>query len=135
LRTRLLNRFALSQPVKQNVSNSEEKNMKRLLFAFSLVLSSTAFAGTQFGNVSYVVVRSSDGLVYFTVGGDAKVGAPSCATVSYWIIRDENSNAGKQQYAMVLAAQASGKRLSVVGRNTCARWGDGEDVDYILSSD
>ncbi|MCS4306757.1 hypothetical protein M2404_001082 [Rheinheimera pacifica] len=32
---------------------------------------------------------------------------------------------------MLLAAQASGRELTVRGMNTCNRWGDGEDVNWL----
>ncbi len=60
-----------------------------------------------------------------------KIDSPACATISYWMIRDENSNSGKQQLSMLLAAHAAQRSISVHGMNTCNRWGDGEDVDYI----
>jgi hypothetical protein len=103
----------------------------RVLVAICLFLaSSLAFAGTQSGTVAWIIVRSTDGLTYFHLSG-GKSGSPSCATGSYWIIRDENSTAGKHQLALLLSAQASGKKVNVVGRNSCARWGDGEDVDTV----
>lgn len=105
--------------------------MKKLLMALCISVSPLCFAGNQSGTINYVNVRYSDGLIYFHIVGGAKVGSPSCATYDYWIIRDENSNAGKQQYAMLLAAQASGKVVTVHGLNSCARWGDGEDVNDI----
>jgi len=47
------------------------------------------------------------------------------------MIKDENSNTGKQQLAILLAARASGETITVDGSNTCTRWGDGEDVDLV----
>lgn len=103
----------------------------KFLLLFLAVIVSPVFAGTQTGKVETVIVRASDGLVYFTLSGGSKTGSPSCATVGYWMIRDENSNVGKQQYSMILTAHASGKTVTVVGANACSRWKDGEDVDYI----
>lgn len=98
-----------------------------LLSAFSV----NTFAGSQVGTVGYVIVRASDGLTFFTLAGAAKSDSPACATNSYWMIKDENSEVGKKQYAMVLAAQASGRELTVVGMNSCTRWLDGEDVNWM----
>ena len=105
--------------------------MKKILALILCLLSGLSLAGNQSGTVNYVIVRASDGLVYFTLSGGNKVNSPACATNSYWMIKDENSNSGKQQYSMILAAHASGKIVSVHGSNTCTRWGDGEDVDWI----
>jgi hypothetical protein len=107
--------------------------MDRIFFLILLftLFSADSFSGQQSGTVAKIIVRASDGLVYFTVKGPAIANAPSCATHGYWIIKDENSNAGKQQYALILSAHATGKRISITGMNTCTRWGDGEDVNSI----
>lgn len=62
-----------------------------------------ATAGSVTGKVDYVVTRASDGLTYFNIIG-ATSGAPDCAKVGYWMIKDENSEVGKRQYSMILAA-------------------------------
>lgn len=95
-----------------------------------IFLSSFSYAGSQIGEIQYVIVRASDGLIYFRLSG-SKSGAPGFATSGEWMIRDESSNVGKQQYAMLLAAQLAGKSVTVSGFNTCVRWGDGEDVNEI----
>jgi hypothetical protein len=105
--------------------------MKSVLIIFSIFFSIQSFAGQQSGTVSTLIVRASDGLVYFTVKGAPIANAPSCATHGYWMIKDENSNVGKQQYALILSAHATGKRINISGMNTCSRWGDGEDVNSI----
>lgn len=105
--------------------------MKKLVLFLLLATSMDVSAGTQSGTVNYVIVRASDGLVYFTLKGGAISGSPACATIKYWMIKDESSNAGKLQYSMLLSAHASGKTVRVTGMNTCTRWGDGEDVDSI----
>lgn len=105
--------------------------MIRKLFLGIAMLSVTAsgMAGSQTGTVENLYVRASDGLVYFALKGTAKTGSPACALIGYWMIKDENSNAGKRQYALLLAAQLAGKTVVVSGMNTCTRWADGEDVD------
>ena len=103
----------------------------KFLFLLLVLAVSPAFAGKQTGKVDMVIVRASDGLIYFTMSGGSKTESPPCATAGYWMIRDENSNVGKQQYSMILTAYASGKTITVVGANACSRWRDGEDVDFI----
>jgi hypothetical protein len=108
--------------------------MLKSIMQFSVLLclfSASASAGSQVGAVSSVIVRASDGLTYFTIAGPAKSNSPTCATIGYWMIKDENSEVGKKQYAMLLTALASGRELTVSGMNTCTRWGDGEDVDWM----
>lgn len=90
----------------------------------------SAFAGQQTGQVTQVIVRASDGLVHFYMNGTATA-KPACAANPYWVIKDENSAIGKRQLAMLLMARESGKQVIVGGANTCTRWADGEDVEYI----
>lgn len=103
----------------------------RFLFLLTiLIVSFPAYSGEQYGKVKEVIVRGSDGLHYFWLEG-APSGKPICAQNTYWMIRDENSSAGKAQLAILLSAQAQQKSIKVVGSGTCTRWSDGEDVDYI----
>lgn len=103
----------------------------KFLFLLLVLIVSPVFAGKQTGKVEMLIVRASDGLIYFTLSGGSKTDSPACATAGYWMIKDENSNVGKQQYSMILAAHASGKTVTVSGANACSRWRDGEDVDYM----
>lgn len=89
-----------------------------------------ASAGQITGVVSWIMERASDGLTYVSVSGTPS-GQPSCATHGYWMIADENSEAGKKQYAMLLEAKATGATITIYGTNTCMRWPDGEDIDAI----
>ena len=108
--------------------------MKKISFVIGIALLCSVgqlYAGDQTGTVKYVIVRASDGLVYFLLQDGTPANKPACATKDYWMIKDENSNAGKQQYSMILAAHASGKTVKVGGLGACTRWSDGEDVNYI----
>lgn len=105
--------------------------MKNILGILLLIISFNSYSGSQTGTVNYVIVRASDGLVYFTLKEGTLNNRPACATIGYWMIKDENSTAGKQQYSMILTAHASGKTVNITGMNTCKRWGDGEDVNSI----
>jgi hypothetical protein len=98
--------------------------------ALLFLTATPAAAGTITGTVEWVIARASDGLTYAMINGTAS-GQPACATEQYWIIMDENSEAGKKQYAMLLLAQASGQQIAVGGHNTCTRWPDGEDIDSV----
>ena len=91
-----------------------------------------AVAGSQGGQVVELSVCSSDGLVYFKVSGGTRANSPSCATANYWVIQNENSEAGKKQLALLLAARISGQNITVLGENSCTRWADGEDVKEII---
>lgn len=79
------------------------------------------------GAVKSILVRSSDGLHYFFIEG-SRSARPACATGNYLIIKDEHSDAGKTQVAMLMSAQMAGKNVRVEGSGACTRWLDGEDV-------
>jgi hypothetical protein len=101
------------------------------LCALALNATISAHAGTVEGTISHLYQRSSDGLVILYVSGTAS-GRPTCAASTvYWIVKDENSSAGKGHFAMLLAAKIAGKSVRIVGANTCVRWGDGEDINYV----
>jgi hypothetical protein len=93
-----------------------------------------ADASSQFGFINRIHVRATDGLVYFYVDGQRST-PPPCATQPYWVIANEGSTAGKQQLAMLMMAQASGKPVTIFGSGDCARWSDGESVSEIAVQD
>ena len=91
-------------------------------------------ASLQTGQVTTIIVRARDGLIYLYVSGTA-TGHPPCATGGYWMIKDENSNAGKQQLPVLIAAQAANRTVTLTGMNTCARWVNGENIESVFLSD
>ena len=105
-----------------------------LLVVVAMIMASPSWAGSVTGVVRRLLVRDSDGLVLVEIIGSA-TGKPACATHSYWIIRDENSESGKRQYALLLAAKASGLTVQISGANRCSRWSDGEDIDLVYAAE
>jgi len=109
------------------------KNLRNTLvgivsaFTLTMLVPTEASAGSVEGTISFSQ-RSSDGLIVVYVSG-AITGRASCAsTTTYWMVKDENSNVGKNQFATLLAAKMAGKTVRIVGTNTCSRWADGEDI-------
>lgn len=99
--------------------------------ALGLSLSTNAYAGVQEGTINVLYVRASDGLVWVELTG-AATDKPACAKGhSYWMVKDENSAAGKKQLAMLLLAQATGKKIVISGSGACTRWSDGEDIETV----
>ena len=99
--------------------------------AFSLCLlgMQPALAGSQTGYISALYIRDTDGLVYVHLAG-SPTGRPPCAANStYWMVPNENSETGKKLFALLLAAKLANQQVQIVGKNTCARWGDGEDIN------
>lgn len=96
-----------------------------------LAMSAVAHAnGAVQGTVSMLIQRASDGLIYVIVNG-TRSGAPGCATAHYWVIANENSEAGKRQFAMLMTAYASGGTVLLNGTGTCTRWLDAEDINEV----
>lgn len=100
----------------------------------SAVLAGTAAgaeASSFTGKVAEIHVRTSDGLQWVVMAGIPS-GRPACAaTQRYYMIRDEHSDAGKAQFAMLLSAQLGGRTVTVEGAGACTRWGDGEDIEGV----
>jgi hypothetical protein len=96
------------------------------LVVFLVGISSSSYAGYQSGKITGLSVRS-DGLIWVVLEG-THTGKPACATGNYWMIKDENSEYGKKQYSMILAAYLSGKIVYIDGDNLCTRWPDGENI-------
>lgn len=109
--------------------------MKKILMASLAIMSTFSLAGVQTGKVDTLYARA-DGLHVVTLkGGTSKNSSPTCATADYWIIKDEDSTYGKSQFSQLLAAKLAGKSVTINGLNTCTRWGDGEDISYIVIND
>src|SRR5262245_33366234 len=92
-----------------------------MLASLCTVAATSAIAGTQQGVVQDVYVRDSDGVVLVDISGTATL-HPACALRSYWIVPNESSESGKRLYAMLLAAQLSGRTVKIKGKDTCTRW-------------
>jgi hypothetical protein len=111
-------------------ANREARHFRALCLGLLFLNIAPAQAGSITGTVSWVISRASDGLTYVLINGTAS-GPPACATGGYWVIKDETSDAGHKQYAMLLDAQASGLQVHIAGTNACTRWSNGEDIDWI----
>jgi hypothetical protein len=99
------------------------------LGALATTMPAWAF-GSARGTVFRLHVRASDGLVYVYLNGD-RTNRPACAVQSYWIIRDETSAVGKQQLALLMLAQTTGRSVIIQGSGLCTRHADGEDIKEI----
>jgi hypothetical protein len=95
-------------------------------------MSSAVAGGNVSGTVGAIAVRN--GMTYFTINGKNQ-GRPGCAANTlYWMIKDEASQTGKQQIALLLSAKANNRTVYVDGTGTCVKWYDGEDVYEIRFS-
>lgn len=82
------------------------------------------------GKVTSLYTRDPDGLqlVEISTRGTDR---PTCATQSYMVIRDEKSDTGKAQYAMLMAAFLADRTVTITGSGACTRWADGENVAIV----
>jgi hypothetical protein len=105
--------------------------LKSLTASLLAVCCVGAHAGSQTGTVTQISVRNTDGLVYVYLSGTASSRATCAGATVYWMIKDENSNAGKQELAQLMLASATGKTVTITGMNQCVRWIDGEDIGAV----
>ena len=117
---------------KKLLHSSYFKMMYAFFLSYSMMVT-PAFARTQTGKVTNIIVRNSDGLIYFFLDSTAD-GLPSCASQPYFMIKDENSGSGKRQLALLMMAKATGMMITVYGTGTCTRWPNGEDVEAIQTN-
>jgi hypothetical protein len=94
--------------------------------------SADVWAGNAVGVIDKLIVRDTDGLTYVQLTTSPASRASCAAATTYWMIQNENSESGRKLYAMLLAAHLTGRTVSIVGTNTCVRWGDGEDIQYVV---
>lgn len=92
----------------------------------TILLATSAHAGSSSGKVTTLLVNSSN-FLFFTVG--TKIGSPLCGNNNEWAINLATAQ-GKSIYALLLAAKALDKNVTISGNNTCNNWGDREDVLY-----
>jgi hypothetical protein len=99
---------------------------------FLLIFWHAPHAGESSGLVSNILVHVP-GIVMFSAGNIS--GAPACNAVNQWAI-SLSDPMGKGIMAILLSAQAQGKRVYVRGyTNTCRDWGDRELPSYIVMID
>ena len=109
-----------------------------LMLASCCALALPAMAGTEVGTIKDLWVRDSDGLIWVDlteIPGTTPFGPgrPACATgTRYWIVPNETTDTGKRLYAALVAANMAGHTITIIGKGTCNRWGDGEDIDTIV---
>ncbi|MCW0367120.1 hypothetical protein NB699_002103 [Xanthomonas sacchari] len=103
----------------------------RRLAAGALALSLStglASASNVTGTIKDLSVRATDGMHYVVINGTPTQRPACAANTTYDMSKDEASDTGKAQLAMLLSACMAGKPVWIEGADACTRWGDGEDV-------
>ena len=95
--------------------------MSYLFLVITLYYSASCYSGSSEGLVTSIT--SYQHLIFFTSG--SHIGQPTCNSQYSggpgWAFNTYNIN-GKNLYAMLLAAQAGGRSISVTGSGACQDW-------------
>lgn len=108
------------------------KLLNKILTSVCLAfISVTVSAGTGEGRISNYIVAYNGMFFFQTESIPDKIG---CNTQNAFAVSTigANASAGKAIMATVIAADAQGKAVRVIGKGNCDTWGDRETVDYIL---
>ncbi|WP_434101729.1 hypothetical protein [Methylocaldum gracile] len=97
----------------------------------SLLFPVSAIAGGGNGHVEieHVGGYGNGRLVFFYTTNH--LNPPACNTYKRRWVMDLGNPAGKEQYALLLSAQISGKQVTVYGTNQCDLAGDSETVYWV----
>ena len=102
--------------------------MKVIIGLCLVFFSNFAFSGSGSGGVriEHVGTFNGNNIVFFCT--DQVADKPECNTFhDRWTI-NLDTEVGKAQYSLILAAQAAGSVIRVNGLNTCNLWSNSEDV-------
>lgn len=99
-----------------------------LAFFLFQLFGSSAFAGSADGVVVSYWAHYFNNVFAFSVAN--KVYKPACDTTTRFAV-DVSTDKGKTIAAAIMAAKSSNAQVHIEGINTCAVWGDSEDVMYI----
>jgi hypothetical protein len=107
--------------------------LRPLAILTSLIAAAPVMAGTDTAFIKAIHVRDSDGLIWVDLISTywPPINHPQCASQPYWIIRDESSEEGRKLFATLLAAHVAGRKVTIIGKNTCSRQPDGEDIESV----
>lgn len=106
-----------------------KKSLVGLILTGMLIATPANASTTGFGSIS-MVYASQNGAIIFTLNGTSRTTPPACQNSSVpdrWAI-DASTVAGQAQVAVLLNAQASGKKIWINGAETCSIWPDTETV-------
>ncbi|WNO09976.1 hypothetical protein [Teredinibacter sp. KSP-S5-2] len=109
-------------------------NRKLIYMVVIFVISPSLLAGSGSGHVQIEHVYPPAKLFFYTTN---HTNPPVCNTYSQlssgskrWVI-DLNTELGKQQYSLLLAAQMSNKEVKIGGSDTCNLHPNSEDVSWV----
>jgi len=86
--------------------------MKKIIFILLALNLSSVFAYVHTGKIVSIKIRAN-GVIKVEL--DTAWENTSCRTKDWWVIKDENSTAGKAQLSLILTAQVSGKTVEIDG--------------------
>ena len=109
--------------------------MRASIGLLAFVLSAIAYAGSAGSGVLSTVHFMSNGVVLLYTSG-TRADVPQCAAnfPSRFAV-DATSAGGKVQLSGLLAAYATGKRVTIIGTGNCSAYGDSETISYFYTND
>lgn len=113
-----------------------KKSLVALVLSEILIVTPANASTAGFGSISTVYVTQT-GAVIFTLNGTSRTTPPTCQITTApdrWAL-DASTVAGQAQVAVLLNAQASGKRIWIYGTGTCSIWPDTETVQIFQVED
>lgn len=101
-----------------------------LTLLMAVFVQGNAVAGQSTGKVEHII-SNSGGQIFFRAGDMPQ--QPGCSQ-NAWAFDMNGANAagGKAMLAVIIAAQAQGKQITVIGKGVCDVWGDRESVSYVV---
>lgn len=104
--------------------------MKKRLFLFITLFTSSVYAGTGTGTVTGYIPYSNGNAEILLFKTSTITDTQNCNTIQRFAI-DSNNPRFKNTVAAVMAAYAAGSPIIVRGLNTCNVLGNSEDASYI----
>lgn len=100
------------------------------VFVWALAMPCSAFAnGSGSGTINFLLGVTSGHLLF---GTTVQTGHPACATDG-WAI-NASTPGGKLMASLLIAAQAAGRQVNVVGTGLCDVYDSRESVSYVVAN-
>lgn len=104
-----------------------------LLSAFLAVATTVHAAGsTTNTTITQISLNSSFGDFIWIQTATAPTGSPTCAASPWNFTLSLDTTIGKNQYAVLLSALATGQTVILVGTGACSDWGNVESLQNVV---
>ena len=106
--------------------------MKKTLVIIAVLMSVKSFASTSYSGVISNIHFMSNGVILVSSNGSRDMtGGDACfSNQSARFAFDSTTPGGRTQLTGLLTAYSTGKKLTIIGTNSCGPWGDTETINY-----